>query len=40
MIIERIVGPHGCVIFDIWKTDYFQEITKEEKKDVKLLQKE
>ncbi len=40
MIIEKIVGPYGCVIFDIWKTDYFQNITKEERKDAKLLQKE
>ena len=39
MIIEKIVGPDGCVIFDIWKTDYFQEKTYEERKDVKLLQK-
>jgi len=40
MIIEKIVGPGGCVIFDLWKTDYFQNITKEERKDAKLLQKE
>jgi len=40
MIIEKIVGPGGYIIFDLWKTDYFQEITKEEKKDAKLLQKE
>jgi len=39
MVIEKIVGPHGCIIFDIWKTDYFQEITKEERKNAKLLQK-
>jgi len=39
MVIEKIVGPDGCVIFDIWKTDYFQEKTYEERKDVKLLQK-
>jgi len=39
MIIEKIVGPHGCVIFDLWKTDYFQDVTNEEERDVKLLQK-
>jgi len=40
MIIEKIVGPDGCVIFDIWKTDYFQEKTYEKRNDAKLLQKE
>lgn len=39
MIIEKIVGHYGCIIFDIWKTDYFQDVTNEERKDVKLLQK-
>ena len=39
MIIEKIVGPYGCIIFDLWKTDYFQDVTNEEEKDAKLLQK-
>ncbi|MEA1965033.1 MAG: hypothetical protein U9O41_07915 [Candidatus Aerophobetes bacterium] len=40
MVIERIVGPYGYVIFDIWKTDYFQNIPDEEEKNTKSLQKE
>ncbi len=39
MIIEKIIDPYGYVIFDIWKTDYFQNIPDKEKKSVKLLQK-
>jgi len=39
MIIEKIVGPYGCIIFDLWKTDYFQEKTYQERKDAELLQK-
>ena len=27
MVTERIVGPGGCIIFDIYETDYFQDIT-------------
>jgi len=39
MVIEKIIDPYGYVIFDIWKTDYFQEKTYQERKDAKLLQK-
>jgi len=40
MIIEKIVDPYGYVIFDIWKTDYFQDVTNEEERDAKFFQKE
>lgn len=40
MVIEKIIDPYGYVIFDIWKTDYFQNIPDKEEKSVKPLQKE
>lgn len=40
MVIERIVGPDGCIIFDIYQTDYFQDVSDMEDKDAKFFQKE
>jgi len=40
MVIEKIIDPYGYVIFDIWKTDYFQDVTNEEERDAKFFQKE
>ena len=40
MVVEKIIDPYGYVIFDIWKTDYFQNIPDKEEKSVKPLQKE
>jgi len=38
MITEKIIGPGGCVIFDVYKTDYFEDITCMEDKDAQLFQ--
>ncbi|GAH94068.1 unnamed protein product, partial [marine sediment metagenome] len=35
MVIENIIDPYGYVIFDIWKTDYFLDVTNEEERDAK-----
>lgn len=40
MVTERIVGPGGCIIFDIYQTDYFQDITDMEDRDVQSFQEE
>ncbi|GAG91959.1 unnamed protein product, partial [marine sediment metagenome] len=40
MVIEKIIDPYGYVIFDIWKTDYFQNIPDKEERDAKFFQKE
>jgi len=40
MVVEKIIDPYGYVIFDIWKTDYFQDVTNEEERDAKFFQKE
>ena len=40
MVIEKIIDPYGYIIFDIWKTDYFQDVTNEEERDAKFFQKE
>lgn len=40
MVTERIVGPDGCIIFDIYQTDYFQDILNMEDKDAKFFRKE
>ena len=40
MVVEKIIDPYGYVIFDIWKTDYFQDVTNEEERDARFFQKE
>jgi len=40
MVTEKIVGPGGCVIFDIYETDYFGDILDREDNDVQSFQKE
>jgi len=40
MVTERIVGPGGCIIFDIYETDYFEDITNMEDEDAQSFQKE
>ena len=40
MITERIVGPDGCIIFDIYETDYFQDIPNMENEDAQFFEKE
>lgn len=40
MVKEKITGPGGFIIFDIYKTDYFEDITCMEDEDVQSFQKE
>jgi len=40
MVTERIVGPYGCIIFDICQTDYFQGVPNMEDKDAQFFEKE
>jgi len=40
MVTERIIGPGGCIIFDIYETDYFEDITNMEDEDAQSFQKE
>jgi len=39
MVKEKIIGPDGCVIFDIYETDYFEDIIDMEEEDAKFFQK-
>lgn len=37
MVTERIVGPDNSVIFNIYQTDYFQDILNMEDKDAQFF---
>ena len=39
MVKEKIIGPGGCIIFDIYETDYFEDITNMEDEDAQSFQK-
>lgn len=40
MVTERIVGSDGCIVFNIYQTDYFEDVPNVEDEDAKFFQKE